>query len=252
MLDQKERDLEEFKPQIMIFANGDLTSFEISLQREGGGDERAHLHRRAIGGPLAAPGRRRTERAAGAHGATPMKHPSLARGFTLLEVLIALAIVAMSVGALLGTVTSSASNVIYLKDKTLAEWVALNRLTEVRIDKNMPDEGKRNGNSVLGGMRWEWEEEVVELPVKGMLRIDVRAHATGEAVDDSRPVEKPTTQKLTPSSPSGASLDKSDLDDHRDRRRQHRAFRSHAASAAVRGPSAEQQSGGQPEGRAGQ
>ena len=122
--------------------------------------------------------------------------------------LIALAIVAMSVGALLGTVTSSASNVIYLKDKTLAEWVALNRLTELRIDKNMPDVGKRKGNSVLGGMRWEWEEEVVELPVQGLLRIDVRAHATGEAVDDSRPVEKPTTQKLTPSSPSGASLDK--------------------------------------------
>jgi general secretion pathway protein I len=137
-----------------------------------------------------------------------MKHPASARGFTLLEVLIALAIVAMSVGALLGTVTSSASNVIYLKDKTLAEWVALNRLTELRIDKNMPDLGRRKGNSVLGGMRWEWEEEVVELPVKGLLRIDVHAHATGETVDDSKPMEKPTAQKLTPSSPSGASLDK--------------------------------------------
>jgi general secretion pathway protein H len=37
VLDQKKRDLEEFKPQIMIFANGDLTSFEISLRREGAG-----------------------------------------------------------------------------------------------------------------------------------------------------------------------------------------------------------------------
>ena len=37
VLEQKKRDLEEFKPQIMIFANGDLTSFEISLRREGGG-----------------------------------------------------------------------------------------------------------------------------------------------------------------------------------------------------------------------
>ena len=59
----------------------------------------------------------------------------------MLEVLIALAIVAMSVGALLGTVTSSASNVIYLKEKMLAEWVALNRLTEVRIDQQMPAKG---------------------------------------------------------------------------------------------------------------
>ena len=101
--------------------------------------------------------------------------------------LIALAIVAMSVGALLGTVTSSASNVIYLKDKTLAEWVALNRLTEIRIDQHMPDMGKRSGNAVMGGMRWEWEEEVIELPIEGMFRIEVRAQPTGETVDDTRP-----------------------------------------------------------------
>jgi general secretion pathway protein I len=130
-----------------------------------------------------------------------------AHGFTLLEVLIALAIVAMSVGALLGTVTSSASNVIYLKEKTLAEWVALNRLTEVRIDQNMPAEGKRSGNSVMGGMRWEWQEEVTELPVKGMFRIDVRAHATGELVNDTRQADKPTAQALTPSTSSGSSKD---------------------------------------------
>ena len=130
------------------------------------------------------------------------------RGFTLLEVLVALAIVAMSVGALLGTVTSSASNVIYLKDKTLAEWVALNRLTEARIDKNMPDKGKRTGNTVMAGLRWEWEQEVVELPIKGMFRIDVRAHSTGEFVDDSKPEEKPTAQTLSKSTPSGASLEK--------------------------------------------
>jgi general secretion pathway protein I len=130
-----------------------------------------------------------------------------AHGFTLLEVLIALAIVAMSVGALLGTVTSSASNVIYLKEKTLAEWVALNRLTEVRIDQTMPDKGKRTGNALMGGSRWVWEEQVIELPVKGLYRIDVRAHSTGELVDDSKPPEKPVAQKLTPSSPSSAALD---------------------------------------------
>ncbi len=130
------------------------------------------------------------------------------RGFTLLEVLIALAIVAMSVGALLGTVTSSASNVIYLKEKTLAEWVALNRLTEIRIDKNMPGTGKRTGNALMGGQRWEWEEEVIELPIEGMFRIDVRAHPTGEFVDDTRPVDKVTSQKLSPSTASGTTLEK--------------------------------------------
>jgi len=129
------------------------------------------------------------------------------QGFTLVEVLIALAIVAMSVGALLGTITSSASNVIYLKDKTLAEWVALNRLTEVRIDQQMPAKGKRSGNSVMAGMRWEWQEEVIELPIKGMFRIEVRAHATGEQVDDKKAVDKPSAQTLSPSTASGSSKD---------------------------------------------
>lgn len=117
------------------------------------------------------------------------------RGFTLLEVLIALAIVAMSVGALLGTITSSASNVAYLKDKTLAEWVALNRLTEIRISQQMPDLGKRAGNAELGGMRWDWEQEVIELPaVKGLYMVHVRARPTGEMADDSRTPERKSEQ----------------------------------------------------------
>jgi general secretion pathway protein I len=128
------------------------------------------------------------------------------RGFTLLEVLIALAIVALAVGALLGTITSSASNVIYLKDKTLAEWVALNRLTEIRIAQQMPDVGDRTGNAEMGGMRWQWEQEVSELPIKGMYRIDVRARPTGETVDDSRAVDQPKEQKETDSTASGSEI----------------------------------------------
>jgi general secretion pathway protein I len=129
-----------------------------------------------------------------------------ARGFTLIEVLIALTIVALSAGALLGAVTSSASNVIYLKEKTLAEWVALNRLTEVRIAVDMPGEGRRKGNTTMAGMRWEWEEEVTELPVvEGLFRVDVRAHATGEMVDDTKPVQQSSAQTLTPSSSSSGN-----------------------------------------------
>jgi general secretion pathway protein I len=141
---------------------------------------------------------RRTRRPAVSH----------SRGFTLLEVLIALAIVAMAVGALLGTVSSSASSVIYLKDKTIAEWVALNRLTEVRIAQNMPDLGKRTGTSNMGGMRWQWEEEVSELPIKGMFRIDVRARPTGEIVDDRAPTQKGTAQKETESKSAGSETEK--------------------------------------------
>jgi general secretion pathway protein I len=129
-----------------------------------------------------------------------------ARGFTLLEVMIALAIVALSVGALLGSVSSSASNVIYLHDKTMAEWVALNRLTQIRTWKIMPPEGKRTGYSDMGGVRWQWEQEVTELPVKGMFRIEVRARSTGEAAKDTRPATKPAQQVEPESKSSGGEL----------------------------------------------
>ncbi|HTU66219.1 MAG TPA: type II secretion system minor pseudopilin GspI [Steroidobacteraceae bacterium] len=131
-----------------------------------------------------------------------------ARGFTLLEVLIALAIVALAVGALLGTVSSSASNVIYLKEKTVAEWVALNRLTEVRIWKEMPDKGRRTGNTEMAGMKWQWEEEVIELPVKGMFRVEVRARPTGDFVDDNKTLQKASAQVLSESKSGGDELDK--------------------------------------------
>ncbi len=132
-----------------------------------------------------------------------------ARGFTLLEVLIALAIVAMSAGALLGTVTSSASNISYLKDKTQAEWVALNRLTEVRIAQQFPVTGKRTGFSSMGGMKWQWEQEVTELPVKGLFQVDVHARPTGE-VDDTKPVDatQPTAQKTDDGDAAGSDTEK--------------------------------------------
>jgi general secretion pathway protein I len=54
------------------------------------------------------------------------------RGFTLLEVMIALAIIAITLGALISTSGSQASSAGYLKQKTLAHWVALNEITRLQ------------------------------------------------------------------------------------------------------------------------
>ena len=127
-------------------------------------------------------------------------------GFTLLEVLIALAIVAMSAGALLGTITSSASNVSYLKDKTLAEWVALNRLTELRIGQQFPVEGKRTDYAEMGGVRWQWEQEVTEMPmVEGLFRIDVRVRPTGEDAEDENGAREKESAQVTEEGESSGS-----------------------------------------------
>ncbi|HEX5208354.1 MAG TPA: type II secretion system minor pseudopilin GspI [Steroidobacteraceae bacterium] len=99
--------------------------------------------------------------------------PAPQRGFTLIEVLVALAIVAIGMAAVLEALTSSANTAVYLQDKTFAEWVALNRLETVRLSGNMPGTGTSNDKTVYAGRSWEWQQKVSPLP--GMAQItDVR------------------------------------------------------------------------------
>jgi general secretion pathway protein I len=96
------------------------------------------------------------------------------RGFTLLEVLVALAIVVLGMAALLSALSSAADSTIYLRDKTFAEWVALNRIEEVRLALQRPQKGESEGEMELAGRKWQWKQEVLETEVSGILRIDVR------------------------------------------------------------------------------
>jgi general secretion pathway protein I len=95
------------------------------------------------------------------------------RGFTLIEVLVALAIVAIGMAAVLGTLTSSASTIIYMKDRTLAQWVALNHIAEVRLTGQVPVVGNTEGDLDYAGSKWHWRQETVATAVQGMVRMDV-------------------------------------------------------------------------------
>jgi general secretion pathway protein I len=95
------------------------------------------------------------------------------RGFTLIEVLVALAIVAIGMAALMSALTSSANSTVFLRDKTLAEWVALNQIETARLSLQRPSTGKTDGEAEMAGRKWKWHQEVVETEVKGIRRIDV-------------------------------------------------------------------------------
>jgi general secretion pathway protein I len=97
-----------------------------------------------------------------------------ARGFTLIEVLVALVIVTVGMSAVLATLTSSADTTAWLRDKTFAEWVALNRIAELRLQTQRLTTGKSTGDMELAGRKWRWEQEVTKLEVPGVQRIDVR------------------------------------------------------------------------------
>lgn len=98
-------------------------------------------------------------------------------GFTLIEVLVALVIVAVGMSALMGALSSSAKTVTYMQDKTFAEWVALNQIANVRIvlqKGQIPATGNTTGDIDFANRSWHWRQEVIDSQVPGIRRIDVK------------------------------------------------------------------------------
>jgi general secretion pathway protein I len=106
------------------------------------------------------------------------------RGFTLIEVLAALVIVSLGMMAVIQAVSQTASNSSYLRDKTLAHWVALNRLTEARLEQSAPKVDETSDEVEMAGRTWRWTMTVTQTPVETMRRIDVSVRPA-EADEDS-------------------------------------------------------------------
>lgn len=86
-------------------------------------------------------------------------------GFTLVEVMVALIIVAMAVPALLMRMESMANSSIHNRVVTQAHWVAENRLTEVMLTKTLERKeprGREAGDMMMAGEKWDWNVETVD------------------------------------------------------------------------------------------
>jgi general secretion pathway protein I len=105
------------------------------------------------------------------------------RGFTLIEVLVALAIAAIGLAAVLGVVTNAARNAAYLHDKTFASWIALNRITTLRLAGNLPSVDKTDGDVDFAGGKWKWLQTVTQTEVPGIRRIDIAVRHDTDPAD---------------------------------------------------------------------
>ena len=103
------------------------------------------------------------------------------RGFTLLEVLIALVVVSLALLALTRTAGSQVSRFDGLRERTLAGWVAANVLSETRIAMPLPAVGKREGRTRLANRDWRWSLEVKATDDADMRRLDVLVFAADDA-----------------------------------------------------------------------
>ena len=106
---------------------------------------------------------------------------SCARGFTLIEVMVAVAIVAIGMFAVFKVIGDTTGNIGFLRDKSMAEWIADNRIAEIRLSGEYPSVDRTEGDVDYAGRKWHWVATVSQTPVDGLRRIDMEVRRDSDA-----------------------------------------------------------------------
>jgi general secretion pathway protein I len=111
--------------------------------------------------------------------------PAESSGFTLVEVMVALAIVAIAVPALLFALFQQLDGTEYLRDRSIASWIATDRMSELRLvvaKQGAVPKGELLGETRLAERDWYWwiEQQATEIP--GFIRVDVKVSLEAERI----------------------------------------------------------------------
>lgn len=119
----------------------------------------------------------------------PNAQPRGLRGFTLLEVLVALAVLAIALAALVKGGAQSASTTAHLRDKSLAHWVAMNRIVELSLQREWPALGESRSEEKMADRQWYCLAKVSTTEDPDLHRVEVEVRASDEK-------EAPSLQRL--------------------------------------------------------
>lgn len=97
----------------------------------------------------------------------------MSRGFTLIEVLVALTIAAVALMTAVRATGSLTAGTAELRDRSYAQWSAENRLSQIRVQHEFPDAGRREFDCSQGGVALVCVEEVSPTPNPFFRRVEV-------------------------------------------------------------------------------
>lgn len=102
--------------------------------------------------------------------------PSSAKqaGFTLLEVLLAIGIFAITGTAVMKAAADHLNGVVQIEEITFATWVANNRLTQINIEKQWPPKDAQKGSMEMAGRTWYWQQNVLKTQDADFMGIEVQ------------------------------------------------------------------------------
>jgi general secretion pathway protein I len=113
------------------------------------------------------------------------------RGFTLVEVLVALTVVALGLTALMVAVSGTARTSGYLRDKTIGQWIAMNRLTQVRLTVNRLGDTGDTAEIEFANRKWHYDTRYFDTSFPSMKRVVVRVYP-GDAKTKGSPIAEST------------------------------------------------------------
>jgi general secretion pathway protein I len=99
-------------------------------------------------------------------------------GFTLIEVMLAMAVFAIAGVALLTTADNHFRNMSHLESKMLTNWIASNQLVEATLDTKWPPKNNKKGKVELAGKEWFWLQKVIKTTDKNMRSVVIEVRAT--------------------------------------------------------------------------
>lgn len=114
------------------------------------------------------------------------------KGFTLLEVLVAMTILAVALAALVKGGSDHSRNTLYLQERTLAHWAGQNLLAEYETGMRPVAEGNRSGDTQMGPFRYGYRVAISDytpqapMPLPSVKRIDIRLWLLEQGEQDQR------------------------------------------------------------------
>ncbi len=104
------------------------------------------------------------------------------RGFTLIEIMVALSILAIAMVSIYKSVAGYVSNASYLEQRTFAQWVAVNVAEQIRLENPWPNLGKKEGElKDFAKHDWVWRIEVKKTEAKWTRKVQVEVFLDSEA-----------------------------------------------------------------------
>lgn len=100
-------------------------------------------------------------------------------GFTLVEVMVALAVAGLSLAAVAASIGQMVDASSAMQERTYASWIAQNRIAELRLSNELPEVSTTSGEVDYAELEWAWRATISETGVENLYRVDVEVSFAG-------------------------------------------------------------------------